>query len=84
MAKLGAYFQTTDIELDQNTIKLDECHDKGYARRELYPWNTHEPDRFSVESLAFLNAQMGKVAPKLEVRSTYLPVLVDTQIGDLR
>ncbi|KAI4245635.1 MAG: hypothetical protein L6R40_002436 [Gallowayella cf. fulva] len=54
---------------------LQELPDKGYARRELYPWNEHEPDRFSKESLAFLNQEMKRVAPKCEIRVVSLPVL---------
>ncbi len=49
--------------------------EQGYARRELYPWNEHEPDRFSEESLRALNTQMKKVAHKCEVRVVDLPVL---------
>ena len=41
----------------------------------LYPWNTFEPDRFSPESLAQLNAALASVAPKLEARATNLPAL---------
>ncbi|CAK7266021.1 hypothetical protein SEPCBS119000_001811 [Sporothrix epigloea] len=49
--------------------------DRGFARREVYPWNTHEPDRCSPASLAFLNEQLAIVAPKCEVRAVQLPVL---------
>ncbi|CAK7563243.1 MAG: hypothetical protein SEPTF4163_001106 [Sporothrix epigloea] len=49
--------------------------DRGLVRREVYPWNTYEPDRFSAASLAFLNQQMAEAAPKCEVRATELPVL---------
>ena len=41
----------------------------------LYPWNEHEPDRFSYASLKRLNDAVVKVAPKLRVRATQLPVL---------
>ncbi|CAK7263836.1 hypothetical protein SEPCBS119000_000702 [Sporothrix epigloea] len=47
----------------------------GFARREVYPWNTYEPHRCSDESLASLNEQLVKVAPKCEVRAVQLPVL---------
>ena len=53
----------------------EELPNQGYARRELYPWNKHEPDRFTDESLRFLNREMEKVAPKCEVRAASLPVL---------
>ncbi|KAL8734963.1 MAG: hypothetical protein Q9181_003012, partial [Wetmoreana brouardii] len=73
-------YNTTLLEQDPN------CNDRSYnprtelpeqylARRELYPWNDHEPDRFSKESLYFLNERMKKIAPKCEVRATSLPVL---------
>ncbi|KAL8805136.1 MAG: hypothetical protein Q9182_002118 [Xanthomendoza sp. 2 TL-2023] len=52
-----------------------ELPDQGSARRELYPWNDHEPDRFREESLKFLDEEMKKVAPKCEVRAVSLPVL---------
>ncbi|KAI9695368.1 MAG: hypothetical protein M1820_008663 [Bogoriella megaspora] len=53
-----------------------EWPEQGAVRREVYPWNDREPDRFSDASLHFLNAEMQKVAPKLEVRVTELPLLV--------
>ncbi|KAL8672358.1 MAG: hypothetical protein Q9168_003178 [Polycauliona sp. 1 TL-2023] len=53
----------------------EELPIQGHARRELYPWNRHEPDRFSEESLDFLNREIKKVAPKCEVRAVSLPVL---------
>lgn len=49
--------------------------ENGSARREIYPWNKHETDRFSNESMSFLNAEIRKVAPKCEVRAVELPVL---------
>ncbi|KAI9839128.1 MAG: hypothetical protein M1819_003121 [Sarea resinae] len=58
-----------------DSIDYTELPDRGAVRRELYPWNNYEPDRFADESLAFLNAEMEKVAPKCEVRATLLPVL---------
>ncbi|PSK57776.1 hypothetical protein B9Z65_8978 [Elsinoe australis] len=49
--------------------------DAGLVRRECYPWNQIEPDRFSQESLDFVNAEMAKCAPKLEVKAVDLPAL---------
>lgn len=49
--------------------------EQGSVRRELYSWNTHEPDRFSASSLVFLNSEIRKVAPKCEVRAVSLPLL---------
>ncbi|KAL8834206.1 MAG: hypothetical protein Q9170_003863 [Blastenia crenularia] len=52
-----------------------ELPEQGHARRELYSWNYHEPDRFSEEGLCFLNKRMKQVAPKCEVRIVSLPIL---------
>ncbi|KAL8954190.1 MAG: hypothetical protein Q9183_007278, partial [Haloplaca sp. 2 TL-2023] len=49
--------------------------ERSYARRELYPWNTHEPQRSSDENLRFLDNRIRRIAPKCEVRATTLPVL---------
>ncbi|EMC94777.1 hypothetical protein BAUCODRAFT_73217, partial [Baudoinia panamericana UAMH 10762] len=46
---------------------------QGLVRREVYPWNSWEPDRLA--ELPNLNAMMAKVAPKLEVRAVELPAL---------
>ena len=51
--------------------------DRGVVRREIYPWNTHEPDRFSDESLSFLNKHLSAMAPKCAVKISHLPVLLD-------
>jgi hypothetical protein len=59
-------------------IHPNDLPDQGSVRREVYPWNIYEPDRFSQESLDFLNSEMAKVAPKLEVRATFLPSLQGT------
>ncbi|KAL9045531.1 MAG: hypothetical protein Q9214_001438 [Letrouitia sp. 1 TL-2023] len=58
-------------QLDRLSYLPENC----YVRRELYPWNEHEPDRFSDSSLAFLNERMRSIAPKCEVRTLLLPVL---------
>ncbi|KAL9023270.1 MAG: hypothetical protein Q9196_007305, partial [Gyalolechia fulgens] len=49
--------------------------EQGYARRELYPWNNHEPDRFSEDTLCVLNQAIKRVAPKSEIRAVSLPLL---------
>ena len=49
--------------------------ENGSARRKIYPWNNHEPDRFSEENLSFINAEIKKSAPKCEVRVVELPLL---------
>lgn len=60
-----------------NTVDVDKLPEWGVVRREVYPWNTHEPDRFSDESLAFLNRELSTMAPKCAVRVSELPVLLD-------
>lgn len=59
---------------DVDVARLPEW---GNVRREVYPWNNHEPDRFSEESLSFLNRELATMAPKCEVRVSELPVLLD-------
>lgn len=49
--------------------------EQGSVRRELYPWNSHETDRFSESSLTFLCSEMLKVTQKCEVRAVSLPLL---------
>lgn len=51
--------------------------DEGTVRREIYAWNTHEPDRFSPCSLSFLNAELAKVAPKCAAVAVTLPLLTN-------
>ena len=58
-------------------IQLTDLPDRGVVRREVYPWNTHEPDRFSEESLSFLNQQLATMAPKCEVKVSNLPILLE-------
>jgi hypothetical protein len=58
-------------------IDMNNLPDTGAVRREVYPWNTYEPDRFSQESLSYLDGQLTEIAPKCEVRVSNLPVLLD-------
>ena len=51
---------------------------QGYARRVLYPWNEHEPDRKASETLELLNQRLQHVAPKCQVRAVALPALHGT------
>lgn len=60
-------------------INIVDLPDRGKVRREVYPWNTHDPDRFSPDSLSLLNRQLQDVAPKCEVRVAALPVLLETE-----
>ncbi|CAO2657515.1 Nn.00g036410.m01.CDS01 [Neocucurbitaria sp. VM-36] len=60
---------------NNSLVDLDELPDKGLVRREQYPWNDHEPNRFSEECLTTLNEELASIAPKLEVRVAELPIL---------
>ena len=64
----------------EECINIEDWPDSGFVRRECYPWNDLEPDRCSDESLADLNMEMAKVAPKFQVLATDLPNL--TTSGD--
>ena len=61
-----------------------QLSNSGFVRREIYPWNNHEPDRSSPKEIANLNERMHHVAPQLEVRSTTLPALhiLDDSLSD--
>ncbi|GAP89366.1 putative MYND domain protein [Rosellinia necatrix] len=54
----------------------NDLPDWGMVRREIYPWNCIEPDRFSAESLEFLNKELTKMAPKCCVKVAQLPILL--------
>ncbi|KAL2157031.1 hypothetical protein VTH06DRAFT_7947, partial [Thermothelomyces fergusii] len=58
-------------------VEVHMLPDRGVVRREVYPWNTYEPDRYSADALSFLNSKLAAVAPKCEVRVSSLPVLPD-------
>lgn len=69
--------------LAKRRLKIDEFDtsllpDQGLVRREVYPWNDHEPDRFSQETLDFLNAELASVASRCEVKVTELPTLIES------
>lgn len=53
-------------------IPMGDYPNRGLARRELYAWNTFEPDRCSQTCVEHLNDIMKRVAPKFEVRITEL------------
>lgn len=71
--KIRAYFDAQGENFDE--VDVSEYPDKGLVRRELYPWNEFEPDRYSPETIQLLNDNMSKIAPKLEVRVVDLPLL---------
>lgn len=58
-------------------VDMNDLPDQGLVRREIYPWNDHEPNRFSHETIDFLNAELVKVAPKCEVKIAELPTLIE-------
>ncbi|MCJ1409122.1 hypothetical protein MMC19_003200 [Ptychographa xylographoides] len=66
-----------------STFDPAELPEQGSVRRELYPWNGHEPDRFSSSSLSFLNEQLRKVAPKCSVVAVKLPLLTEKGTASL-
>ena len=58
-------------------VDVDDLPDQGLVRREIYPWNNHEPNRFSQETLDFLNEELSAAASKCEVKVTELPTLIE-------
>ncbi|KAF1942164.1 hypothetical protein EJ02DRAFT_180962 [Clathrospora elynae] len=75
---LRSHFEANGENFDDTDI--DEYPDKGLVRREQYPWNHHEPDRFSDECLDFLNEELASIAPRLKVKVAELPVLSSSSI----
>lgn len=67
--------------LKVDEVDINDLPDQGLVRREVYPWNHHEPNRFSAETLDFLNAELSAVSSKSEVKVTELPTLVEA-LGD--
>ncbi|KAI1826151.1 Wd tetratricopeptide repeat domain-containing protein [Xylaria intraflava] len=55
---------------------FNDFSDWGMVRREVYPWNDFEPDRFADESLEYLNKELAKMAPKCAVQVAQLPILL--------
>lgn len=51
----------------------------GGCRREVYPWNDHEPDRYNEETVASLNATMAGSSKKVEIKVVDLPILQKRQ-----
>lgn len=58
-------------------VDINDFPDQGLVRREVYPWNDHEPNRFSPETLDFLNAELVAVSAKCQVKVTELPTLLE-------
>ncbi|KZZ97597.1 wd and tetratricopeptide repeat protein [Moelleriella libera RCEF 2490] len=63
--------------LRRDDFDVNELPDRGLVRREVYPWNMHEPDRFAQASLDALNADFKEMAPKCAVQVATLPVLLE-------
>ena len=59
----------------------EELQTWGLARRPVYPWNSHEPDRSHPSCVSELNASLAAVAPKLEARIVELPDLTGENEG---
>ncbi|CAJ2509993.1 Uu.00g058930.m01.CDS01 [Anthostomella pinea] len=71
------YIQTVaERRLRKEVSSVNDLPDWGMVRREVYPWNQYEPDRFSRQSLNFLNKEMSDMAPKCAIRVTELPILL--------
>ena len=62
-------------DLDETERSANNWPSSGLVRREVYPWNKSEPDRF--DEIDAINEMMDKVAPKLEVRAVELPALAN-------
>ena len=54
----------------------------GSIRREIYAWNRHEPDRFSEESISFLNTEIQQYASRCEILAIDLPLLSNESYRD--
>ncbi|KAH8176013.1 SET domain-containing protein [Sarocladium implicatum] len=64
-------------KLQRDSYDLSELPDYGVVRREVYPWNTHEKDRYAEEALEALNKDLKTMAPKCAVQVAELPVLLE-------
>ena len=74
--KLG--LSPSEEKKDDNGVDPRLLPAQGVARRVLYPWNGHEPDRKALETLELLNERLKDVAPKCEVKAVALPALHGT------
>ncbi|TAQ85898.1 hypothetical protein B7494_g5789 [Chlorociboria aeruginascens] len=64
--------------LKVDEVDIHDLPDQGLVRREIYPWNYHEPNRTSEETLSFLNAELSTVGTNCEVQVTELPILLES------
>jgi hypothetical protein len=65
------------LKTDAEKLDINDLPDQGLVRREIYPWNHHEPDRFSQQTLDFLNTELVSVALKCVAQVTELPTLLE-------
>lgn len=77
LEEIVSRLQNIDERLAINSASSATLSGQGLARRVLYPWNNHEPDRKAPETLEILNKRLETVAPDLEVKAVALPVLHD-------
>lgn len=80
--RLQTYFEERGDEYPGD-LRIEDYPDRGLVRRELYPWNVHEPDRFLDASLEHLNKQMESIAPNLEVKIIELPDLLKRYVMNI-
>lgn len=75
LQEVAGYIQT--VAERRPRTSTDRLPDRGVVRREVYPWNDHEPNRLSAESLQILNDGLRQIAPKGAVRISQLPVFLE-------
>ncbi|KAI1100404.1 hypothetical protein F4804DRAFT_47227 [Jackrogersella minutella] len=77
LLNMRGHIQTVSERRTRKQISsVNDLPNWGMVRREVYPWNTYEPDRFSDESLEHLNTGLSKIAPKCTVQVAQLPILL--------
>lgn len=69
------HLQKESMRDDPDFDPREDLPGNGFARREIYPWNKHEPDRFLEKHITYINREMKKSAPKCKVHVTELPLL---------
>lgn len=63
--------------LGASSFEISDLPDQGLVRREIYPWNNHEPDRYAQSTIDNLNAELASCAPKCVVEAVSLPTLLE-------
>lgn len=67
--------QTSNTNGDIDKASSHDLSDRGFVRREVYPWNRYEPDRCSSQFISSLNGQLASVAPSCRVDVVSKPAL---------